>query len=569
MGKKPEIVSTQYTREQVEEVLRLRTLGMTYSAIAAAVSKKFRLKKPFTENAAKSVFVLNEALVADMEIRHPYSDFTRDSLTRVARNRAKNARFFVTAASPVSPYSRPTKVDGVPVYSNLFHAGWESVLRFCAFANAEPVILPMPAHVRALAQQPAYYDPELLPYRKYFSTEHVFSPTLRALELFLNPQQFNPLTSLRRIRPRDRAVADMVTEKARGRGLIVGHTRQELEMVATGISTPPYPIHSTGAITLPEYRANRVGRISTAEHTLGGLFIEVSGTHYFIRQVQIDPKSGEFVSFVPHRGGAFRFYPDRAPTRERVEEMKLGDIHPGFTDPKNLDAKAEVMKMVAPRRVSFGDWFDGASISHWLEEQVLSRQALPPCFDSLRSELDVMWRVLTRLRKMAPTDAKLFATPSNHPEWLTKYLSRKKFARDDVNLREAVRLLHQYFETHPESPDVDDEGVHFPEARDFLTADMPEGIILPRRNEDRLVEGVQMNAHGDMPFGSGPVMKEHDHVPSIRGDVWTVGMSTVRRQGYNNGASRGVQCDGFVFRGGGRQLIVYVDGAFHFPDGGK
>src|SRR5690606_32735218 len=148
-------------------------------------------------------------------------------------------------------------------------------------------------------------------------------------ELRLNPQQVQPLTGIHRIRGRDQMSEDPdfqhLIKNSNAISLIVAHSKQNMEVIATGNNTIPRILHSTGALTCPEYQRNRIGIIAQEDHVLGGLIIEIDGDKFYPTQVQINPNDGSFVDKYGKR-----FYPDGKVVQERAEAFVVGDIHPGL-----------------------------------------------------------------------------------------------------------------------------------------------------------------------------------------------------------------------------------------------
>lgn len=496
---------------------------------------------------------------------HPYQDFTREGLGSIVKEKEhKNGVFFVTAAAPcsyldVSPSElRKMKKNGetVTVAHNLFTPGFEAVKNFLGRNKAELIILPMPAHVRALEDQPAHYDPELFSYRDKFVTEYTFNSHLKALEAYINPQQTNPLTGMVTLKVQKVRTGSWLPGqeiKPSRTSLIIGHSKQMMETVATGNDTHPRIVHSTGAITKPSYLRNRIGMIADSDHKLGGLIIEIEGGTFYVRQVQMDPVDGSFIDI------GTRYHADGTVTKERAKAFKMGDIHPGLQDPAVLECWYDLWDIIKPEKIFYEDFFDGKSISHHLEKKRIERAQRPEYFRTLANELKMAKSVLEETFDHAPADAELIATASNHPEHLMRYLEEGRYHKDDVNHELAHRMVVMtYDKKNPLQEYLD------PEKRMRWTD----------RNEDIFVQGVQMNAHGDMGVNGtraskqghrknyGDAMVAHSHTPSILNDIFTVGHSTIPRHGYNNGPSTWIPCSGAVYERGQKQLYMVVNGKY-------
>lgn len=492
---------------------------------------------------------------------HPLSDFTKESLGEIVKeHNHRQGIFFVTAVSPVNELDyteedllAAKKGDKI-IGHNLHKEAFAAVGNFLKRHSANLVLLPMPAHVKALHNQPRHYDPDLLEYKSKFVTEYVFNAHLKAIEAYINPQQINPLTGLKRLRVH-RLVDDNTPGaelKKVSASLIVGHAKQMMDTTPTGNSTTPRIIHSTGTICKASYLRNRVGLIADVDHKLGGLIVEIQGDVFYVRQVQMDPVDGSFVDM------GVRYHADGRVTSERAEAFKIGDIHPGYHNSKALKAMYSLWNFIAPKRVFFEDFFDGSSISHHLERKKLSRAKLPSYFGDLPTEIEMAKGVLTEIQGHAPKDSELIATASNHPEHVMRYLEEGRYIGDNAaNYALAHRMVVLALDN--KNP-----------LQEYL--DPSCKMRWTNENDDYLVEGVQMNCHGHLGINGskgsrishelayGDSMPAHSHTPSIYHNTFTIGHMSADRHGYNNGSSSWMLCCGAVYKGGQKQLYMIVRG---------
>lgn len=494
---------------------------------------------------------------------HPYKDFTRQGLGNIVKsNDFQDGIFFITAAAPCTEhdYTEEQKdriMNGdIVIGKNLHMDSFNTVKNFLNRQGAELIILPMPAHVAALKKQPAHYDINLFPYMDKFSTDYTFNVHLKAIEAYINPQQINPLTGMKRIKLHKLRSTGQPGEeiKRHKTSLIIGHSKQMMEVVATGNNTHPRIVHSTGAITKPSYLKNRIGLIAESDHTLGGLIVEIEGGTFYLRQVQMDPADGSFVDL------GTRYFADGSIKKERAEAFKMGDIHPGLQDPAVLECWYDLWDIIQPKRIFYEDFFDGKSISHHLEKKNLERVRRPEHFRTLPNEIEMAKKVLNSTFDRAPKDAELIATASNHPEHLTRYLNEARYINDmDVNYDIAHRMIVMALDG--KNP-----------LKEYL--DPKSRMNWTDRNQDYFVEGVQMNSHGDQGTNGaragkagqectyGDAMVAHSHTPGIYHQLFTVGHSTVPRHGYNEGPSTWIPCSGAVYKRGQKQLYMVINGKY-------
>lgn len=538
--------------------------------LAAGVTRN-RVREHFgnlskLKDLAKEAFPKHFKKIDKKKTPHVHSDFTKEALGAIVKeNDYREGTFFITAVAPTSyldwseaDHERAKNGEDV-LAENLFVPGFKAMQNFLKRENAEMVLLPMPAHVRALEKQPMYYDPKLKDFRERFATEFTFNKHLKAIEAHLNPQQINPLTGIKRIRIHRYANNGGVGEEiVRPKtSVIVAHSKQMMDVLPTGNESHPRIVHSTGTITKGSYLRNRVGMIANEDHKLGGLIVEIRGDVFWLRQVQFDPRNGSFVDL------GKRYHADGSITAERAEAFKMGDLHPGFEHQGALNAIYELWDIIQPKRIFFEDFFDGASISHHTESKRLTRAKLPDYFKDLPTEIAMAKSVLETIWAKAPKDAELIATASNHPEHVMKYLDEGRYMRD---CKENYKIAHRMVVMNLDGKNP---------LKEFLD---PNGRMnWTDENSDYFVEGCQMGAHGHLGIGGargsitshemayGSSMTAHTHKPGIYHDAWVVGHTTTPRHGYNNGPDNWILASGAVYKGGHKQIYMIVKGSAFRP----
>ncbi len=497
---------------------------------------------------------------------HALDDFTKEALGSIIKeNDFKEGTFFVTAASPTSYLDwsdedrEIAKQGGEVKAENLFTEGFAAVKTFLKKEKAELVILPMPAHVKALQEQPLHYDPKLKPYRGNFATEFTFNTHLKAIEAYLNPQQINPLTGLKRLRvhkytDNNKQGAEIKRLKT---SVIVAHSKQMLEVVPTGNNSHPRLIHSTGTITKPSYLRNRIGMIANEDHKLGGIIVEIKDDVFWIRQVQFDTKNGSFVDL------GKRYHANGKITKERAEAFKMGDTHCGHHSDVALNAFYDLWKIIKPKKIFLEDVFDSSSVSHHLQNKRITRAKLNPFFKDLPTEIKEARKILESLYLRAPKDSEIISTASNHPEHVMKYLEEARYIDD---CRENYEIGHRMVVMALDGKNP---------LKEYL--DPENKMKWTDENEDFFVEGVQMGAHGHLGIGGarggkighelayGNAMVAHSHTPSIYHDTFTVGHTSSERHGYNQGPLTWIWCSGAVYKGGHKQLYMVIKGSAFKP----
>lgn len=465
-------------------------------------------------------------------------DKKKDFLTRQDAEKAKkyknhtSGRFFVTSA-----------VAGAEVDLNFL----KSVETFCNKNNAKLIVLLMREHQAPLNKQEYIYAPEIyeLYQRGLAVTEYVFNKNLRAMDAQLNPQQIMPLTGLNRY-----GIADG------GKfSILVASPKQHMQCLPTGNDSYPRIMHSTGVITVPNYLKNRAGRISEQDHTIGGLIVEIKNDKFALRQVQ-SAQDGSFISL------GVKYKPDGKTEKVRAEAFVMGDLHAGMHCQKTLNAWYEVFKEVQPKRIALHDIFDGLSISHHLINKPIERLNRPSHLSTLEAELATTKIVIDEIKKNAPKDAKVYIIPANHNEHLDKYLDEYRYVNDDTN----VKLAHEL------------QTLRMKGVKNILqfAIDRESSCIWLDRNSDFIVEGFNLNVHGDIgPNGSrggpaglelayGKAIAGHSHTPGIRHKMIHVGTTSLLKLGYNKGPSSWLNASSNLYEGGLFEIIISVDGTWKY-----
>lgn len=560
-------MTTRYTPEQIDAVLALRLgRGLEYKNVANEFETRFGVattaeqmrhvvREASRRKPGAPTVVPARALAAPVAevVPHPLAAFTRDSISTSPRQ-VGDGLYIVTAATPTTSLSSWETVDGHRYGRNLCVPFWDAMTRFCSEMDATRIVLPMRAHMPALRDQPLHYDPRLWSHRDAFASEVSFCENLQAMDIFLNPQQTEPLTGLFRLQGRATGVVDGDGNwrPVPGRpSLLIAHSKQDRTPYATGNGTHPRILHSTGACTLPEYLKNRVGRIAADTHVIGALVVLVRGDQFHCWAVQAHPIDGSFCL------GRWKFSADAV---EGVSPLalKLGDLHPGWDDQAALDFERELIRELRPPMVVVEDWLDGATVSHHLKGKHLERQSVrkKPGFGSLEAELTKSRERLLAIWE-ASNHADLCLTESNHPEHISRWLDEARYIGDDANYEIGHRMVVDVL-----------DGKHVLRYR----IDPLHRFKWLEENDDLIIAGVQFACHGHLGANGakgssrgigkhlGAVMLAHSHSASILGRTFTVGHSSAADHGYNRPPSTWSVTHGATYAGGQCTLYDLVNG---------
>lgn len=545
----------KYKVSHIRYIVQQKINGVSWTQITRNFNRKFKTK--LTMESIRSKYRKTDISNVKLEA-HKYEDFTHEAIGDLIKNkRIKKGKFFITAACPTT-HLNMTRSDlrkierGENVSpSNVNVSAFNSIRNFCKRNKAELIILPMRAHVKALHSQPQHFDPILKPYLKNFATEFNFNEHLKALDMQLNPQQINPLVGLQAIQGKKSSYW-----KKYKTSIIFAHSKQDLEVIATGNDTHPRLIHSTGCITNASYLNNRMGRLAESSHVLGGLIVEIDGPIFHLTQVRIVSPDGSFANLDT------RYLPDGKIVKERAELLRTGDTHFGQEDEQLLTATQEMIKVFKPKRITFDDMFDGSSISHHIEGKHYTKAKIRTgskgnYFETLEKELAYCKKKFIEMTSELPQDCEVIIVGSNHHNHLTQYLNDGRYLKDPVNYEFAHRCIVDMFDgKDPLRNYIDPNFKHT-----WLT-----------ENDDYFVQGVNIAVHGHVGLNGSRGSKQlfhkvyqnaisaHSHTPSIFKDIFTVGHLTNPRHGYNNGPSTWLACNAVVYKYGQKQLRIIIDG---------
>lgn len=427
---------------------------------------------------------------------------------------------------------------------------WEGLLAYAKRIKAEVIVLPMIGN--CAAQDWDKIHKIFVPYLEY-GRKHLNSNI--AIEQFnVRPYQIDPLTGLDRF-------------AQQGTTIIFASPKQRLKPVPHSNFKYPKFLVTTGAVTRPNYATSddvsaerrRLGDIARRDHCYGFIVVEVVNNKLFhMRQVRANSE-GVFVDLGVKYDGKVR-------TSVQAEAMILGDFHCGQADPIVVQATYEMIREFKPKRLILHDFFDGHSISHWIEKKPV-RERLIQVYDkglfTLEGELKDAYDQLKVFSEMCEEVVVVF---SNHHAFLHRYLEEFRFAKDaPQNLRIAIDLIQWMAEKDYNDP---------VEAGIKKFGDLPNVKFL-REDEDYKIHGYQLGAHGDksmsMGYGSmttkenawGKSCSGHVHKAQVLRQTYTVGTCLPLNMFYMRGyPSDWTHSHAFLWETGTVQL-VHIFGKFY------
>ena len=416
----------------------------------------------------------------------------------------------------------------------------DSVELYCKEENAELVLLVMRGVSKSDTIPNKVYDK----YTDNMTTEFIFNKNIRALDFCLAPQQILSLTGLDRYGQKDYS-------------LIVAHTKQYLNSVPAR-GSHPHLVLSTGCCTRPNYSFDRVGRIATQDHLVGGLVVDTKDPKSFhVRQIQSD-KQGGFHDIV----GKGRYYlgSKSKSTESSPIAIALGDIHLGEECALSMKASREQIKELHIPNVYFHDLNDFNSVSHHDRDNLFAKVGRKPHQQTLEKELEYGSKIL---EKWLLPNVNYKVVRSNHDDFLNNYLSDGVFIEDHHNAIFSSRLLTERLEgLNPVEEYYRRKGLLGKFKLEFLDY-----------TDSCKHAGIEHALHGHKgnngARGSARSLETslynanigHSHSPCIWRTIYQSGTNSVFNPAYTMGSvGAWVHANTITFKNGNRQLVINING---------
>ncbi len=438
--------------------------------------------------------------------------FTEERADSVIKAIKEHKRFVITTAVVGA------KVDRVAL---------AAIKTYCKKNNATLLVVPCADPAASVSDG---IDPLLLEENIVFDNVDLNS-NIMISSIKISAKQIMPHTGLGRFGQRNKS-------------MILASPKQNLEFIAVANNKIPHALMTTGAITLPSYATKRYMSLRTSyiaehDHVMGALIVEIVNNQiYHFRQVQF--KNGGFIDLGVK-------YTKKGISKVSPEAIVLGDLHITHTCPVVESTTYKMLSDLKPKNIVLHDSFNGLSISHHLEKKSITKARLNP--PTLKDELDANKLVFKKLKKYG----KIVVVKSNHDIWIDRYLDDGRYVFDHVNLKTALELaLAKVNGNDPYEYYIDDKDIRF-----------------LKRDEDFIIQGIQLGSHGDVE-GSlvrveksfGKAIVGHSHSGAILRGVYRVGTSTELREDYVQGATNWTNTHCLLYPDGSRQLINIISGDY-------
>lgn len=345
------------------------------------------------------------------------------------------------------------------------------------------------------------------------------------------------------------------------RSAIFGHTKIELESIATPQNALPKLLATTGAITIDNYTDSKAGKLGEHNHVLGALVVEIENDSTFhLRQIVAEP-DGSFIDLDTY------YTPRTVKPAPRPSVLTCADIHYQQMDPdveRATFGDDGIVESLRPRRVVFHDLLDFKSKNHhdasnFFEEFRKYRVGITSVYDEVRS-------TLAFAKSVAETVDEVAVVESNHDEAFLKWLNDGRGDKDPQN----AWFYHATWAGILPEPDDDETEIGHPLRYWYRRWYGDDDLVFLERNRPYVIDGVDHHMHGDvgsngskgsaLQFNKIGVKNTvgHNHGPAIHGGVCQVGVTQLRMRYNERGPSNWLPTHCLQYANGKRTLVTVV-----------
>lgn len=456
------------------------------------------------------------------------------------RKLAGTRRFFITAAQNATPV----------------HQGFLKALQVaCEHLNAELLVVPIryknPTSRWSASQSNAEtWASELAPYL-YNQRVKLNKNLILLADVKTQPTASSPLTGFEAL--------------THGESGILAHTKLQLKTVPTPQSSMAKILTTTGACTVPNYTDSRAGALGAFHHTLGACLVELDGKKFHVRQINADKDDGDFIDLDTH------YSISCVADAQASLALVTGDTHVDFVDPEVVAAtfgKNGIVDTLRPTRLVWHDLLDSYTGNPHHDGNVFN--AIAKMANDRNDYAAEVNRAINFLFKHTPPDVKSIVVPSNHNDFLTRWIIGSDWRLVPENaefyLETALAMV--------KGTGLDESGLVCPDpfthwGKQALPSTRFEFL---NRDDSYTVDGIELAMHGDKgPNGSRGSIKNlrrigvksiigHTHSPGIDEGCYQVGTSTRLKLEYMSGPSGWLNTHCVVYANGKRSLINIIDG---------
>ncbi len=335
---------------------------------------------------------------------------------------------------------------------------------------------------------------------------------------------------------------------SKGGSIIVGTPKIHLQPFPVLSGENPKFAIGTGAVTLPNYTDSKAGKRGEFFHMYGFTIVEVDGDEFYFRQVPVCD-DGSFIDL------DVEVKNQTISPIDSIATIILGDVHESEIDEDIEHKTFAFLDIVKPNYTILHDLFNGRSISHHdKKDPVKMHQKYLKGEDFLQGEIENMfWFIQQRLKY------NLVVVPSNHNDWLDRWISSEDWKKDLRNSLWYAKLLTIALEGRAEHGLIH-----------YLIEDKFGSVVTClKRDQSFKIKGYELAYHGDQgQNGSKGNLKQFARLNTkvVVGDYHSgaridgaigVGTMTPLRLSYNKGASSWNNSHAIIHHNGKVQHLIF------------
>lgn len=339
---------------------------------------------------------------------------------------------------------------------------------------------------------------------------------------------------------------------------ILPHAKIALESIASPKREQCKMIYTTGTITQHNYIAKKAGQIAEKAHCYGALIIEIDESgQWFARQIQTD-ESGEFYDLDK------LYTPERVLKGQKPRGINWGDIHAEKSD---FDVRACMLQLrdeLKPENQVLHDLSDFTARNHHNRQS--GHFLAEKHFSNNESVYNNLLDVHQFLKDFCSNKIQTHVIESNHDLALESWLNcnHYDFKKDPVNSITYLELNTAIYKSLKEGAKIN---VLKYALTDYLKTNY-KNVLFYEVDASLLMAGIECANHGHVGANGSrgnpnqfvkfarPMNLGHTHSCSIKGQIYTAGISGNMEQEYNKGHSSWSHSHILTYPNGFRSIIT-------------
>lgn len=326
--------------------------------------------------------------------------------------------------------------------------------------------------------------------------------------------------------------------------LLLGSAKQYLRMLPYKNYDIPRLAYTTGTISNNEYKKDINGLLNNKNDTTGALYLEYDYTkkRYIVRNLII--RNDELHDL-------YKCYNENSVKNITPDAMILGDLHFPEEDLEAIKKTKQLLTELCPKYAVLHDVASWNSVSHHDENKYLTKVKNQSQDNlTLETELTAVINKLNNLVNEYP-NINFKIVPSNHDDFISKWLDKGEFIKDRLNARLGAKLFIDYLDE-----------------KNILTDYLPLNVSYLSSKESFNINGFELSEHGDKGIsgasgsinsfnrGFDKVICGHTHSPEIFETTVIVGTLSKLKLSYNEkGLTKWAHANAIIHNNGTFQLL--------------